>query len=245
MTGATPPPEEPPMEIHKPKPWHNGRAFLKEVGTIVLGVCIALAAEQAVEWAHWRNEVATARTALRAEIAVMDDFYAYRVAIAPCVSRKITDVERAIADVATNRKTGPVDIPLRGMGGLLSDSEWQSERSAQTLTHFPRGELALMSKFYAQAPEMVEWETKEVDALWGLNVLQNENLGPADVAQLRLNLQIVRHHEFLFEVNARRMLALSDRLGISRPAGNPGQVKSFCTLNADEFAKYLEAREPH
>jgi len=36
------------MEIHKPKPIHNWREFLKEVGIIVLGVGIALAAEQAV-----------------------------------------------------------------------------------------------------------------------------------------------------------------------------------------------------
>ena len=44
-TDPTPPPEEP-MEIHKPKPIHNWRDFLKEVGTIVLGVCVALGAEQ-------------------------------------------------------------------------------------------------------------------------------------------------------------------------------------------------------
>ena len=211
----------------------------------MIGVLTALGAEQAVEWVHWRHEVAVARTALRAEITANDDFYAYRVAIAPCVRRKITDVERAIADVAANRKAAPADISVRGIGALLSDSEWQSERSAQTLTHFPHGELALMNKFYAVVPQIVSWENKEIDALWGLNVLRNERLGPADVAQLRLNLEIVRQHEFLIEVNARRMLAVSDRLGIPRPAGNPDQVKSFCALSASEFAKYLEAREPH
>jgi hypothetical protein len=50
-----PPPKEPDVEIHKPKPIHNWREFLKEVGTIVLGVCVALGAEQTVEWVHWRN----------------------------------------------------------------------------------------------------------------------------------------------------------------------------------------------
>ena len=37
------------MEIHKPNPIHNFREFLKEVGIIVLGVLIALGAEQTVE----------------------------------------------------------------------------------------------------------------------------------------------------------------------------------------------------
>jgi homoserine O-acetyltransferase len=39
---ALPAPEEKKMEIHDPKPVHNWRDFLKEIGTIVIGVCIAL-----------------------------------------------------------------------------------------------------------------------------------------------------------------------------------------------------------
>ena len=37
------------MDIHKPKPWHGVREFLKEYVIIVVGVLTALAAEQAVE----------------------------------------------------------------------------------------------------------------------------------------------------------------------------------------------------
>jgi hypothetical protein len=56
------------MDIHKPKPWHGWREFGKELTTIVLGVLIALVAEQAVEWLHHRTEVAEARHALDAEV---------------------------------------------------------------------------------------------------------------------------------------------------------------------------------
>src|SRR6185437_9249744 len=46
-TDQTPPPapEETQVEIHKPKPVHNWREFLTEIGVVVIGVCIALAAE--------------------------------------------------------------------------------------------------------------------------------------------------------------------------------------------------------
>jgi hypothetical protein len=58
LAEPTPSPEEtPPVEIHKPKPVHNWREFLTELGTIVLGICIALGGEQALEWNHWRNQV--------------------------------------------------------------------------------------------------------------------------------------------------------------------------------------------
>jgi len=56
------------MDIHKPKPWHGVREFLKEYVIIVVGVLTALGAEQAVEWVHLRNETTEAREALRSEI---------------------------------------------------------------------------------------------------------------------------------------------------------------------------------
>ena len=43
------------MDIHKPKPWHSAREFLKEYVIIVVGVLTALAAESGVEWLHWRH----------------------------------------------------------------------------------------------------------------------------------------------------------------------------------------------
>ena len=56
------------MDIHKPKPWHSLREFLKEYVIIAVGVLTALGAEQAAEWVHLRNETAEAREALHAEI---------------------------------------------------------------------------------------------------------------------------------------------------------------------------------
>jgi hypothetical protein len=233
------------MDIHKPKPIRNWREFLKEVGIIVLGVCIALAAEQAVEWWHWRNEVSAARAALRTEIAAFDDFYIYRIAIGPCVDRRINTLERQIAEVAKNHKTGPVDISVRGIGALINDSEWQSEKSAQTPTHFPRAELALMGKIYAQAPDTREWETKQADALWSLKSLQGaEVLAAPDLAQMRFNLQIARHYEFLIQLTARRTLALGDQLGIARVAADATRVEKFCTLSDADYARYLQTVEP-
>ena len=42
------------MDVHKPKPIHGWRDLVKEIGVIVIGVAIALAGEQGVEWLHWR-----------------------------------------------------------------------------------------------------------------------------------------------------------------------------------------------
>jgi hypothetical protein len=57
------------MDIHKPKPWHGWREFLKEYVIIVIGVLTALGAEQAVEWWHVQSEIREARESLHEEIA--------------------------------------------------------------------------------------------------------------------------------------------------------------------------------
>src|SRR5712671_1668373 len=70
---ASPPdelPKEPDMEIHKPTAVHSWRELLTEIGVVVIGVCIALAAEQTVEWLHWRKQVAEARDVIATELAV-------------------------------------------------------------------------------------------------------------------------------------------------------------------------------
>ncbi|HVZ27710.1 MAG TPA: hypothetical protein VG798_03560 [Rhizomicrobium sp.] len=46
------------MDLHKPRAWHGWRDFLKEFGTIVLGVSVALGAEQAMEWLHRQHRIA-------------------------------------------------------------------------------------------------------------------------------------------------------------------------------------------
>jgi hypothetical protein len=57
------------LDIHKPKPWHGLREFLKEYLIIVIGVLTALAGEQVVERIRDQRDVAETREALHAEIS--------------------------------------------------------------------------------------------------------------------------------------------------------------------------------
>src|SRR5437868_11970983 len=92
--------EDTSVEIHKPKPIHNWREFLKEVGIIVLGVSIALAAEQAVEYFHWRSQVAQARTFLTAEITRDTANAISRLRTQQCTERRLDELS-VILDAAS------------------------------------------------------------------------------------------------------------------------------------------------
>jgi hypothetical protein len=92
-----PPPEEPPMEIHKPKPVHSWRELLTEIGVIVIGVCIALAGEQAVEALHHRERAADARIHIRAEMDHNLQVLDIRAATEGCIERRLRTSTRCWA----------------------------------------------------------------------------------------------------------------------------------------------------
>jgi len=80
------------MHIHLPKPLHGWREFAGEVGIIVLGVLIALGAEQVIQTIHTRSEVAQFRSAVDAELATTLAAYRYRVDQEPCVKRRLGEL---------------------------------------------------------------------------------------------------------------------------------------------------------
>src|SRR3954466_13111606 len=78
------------MHVHLPKPLHGWRAFVGEVGIIVIGVLIALGAEQVVETVHWNNQVADSRITLDEEMAHTNKAFAFRVAAHDCIAARLS-----------------------------------------------------------------------------------------------------------------------------------------------------------
>jgi len=232
------------MDIHKPKPIHNFREFLKEVGTIVLGVCIALAAEQAVEYFHWRSEVSIARKAILTEMTANNLYYARRVGIAPCVDRMLLEAQGIIDSLERKQTPKPFTVFHRGSGMLLSESEWQSERSSQVLTHFPREELAIMGRYYAQLPQFTAWMNDESVGWSELAILNNPPTGlSADaIARLRNTLDRDKRLAFLILLNSKRMLNQVRPLGLQ--AVPVPLIQAFCTLGDEKLqAMQLKAED--
>jgi len=77
------------MEIHKPKPVHGWRELLSEIVVIVMGVSIALAAEQLVETLHWREQVQGAHRSLAADMSDVLGMAAEREGFSSCLDERL------------------------------------------------------------------------------------------------------------------------------------------------------------
>lgn len=152
------------MPLKMPTPLHGWRVFAGEVGVIVLGVLIALLAQQAVDAASWREEVRRTEAALLDEITKSVVDAAERHMVDQCLGHRTRDL---ITKVSANEgawvanpmpvaRSGrftavPVSAPAayRTPTRDWSDHVWQAAKSSGVLTHMPRERVSAYANIYA------------------------------------------------------------------------------------------------
>jgi hypothetical protein len=154
------------MHFHLPKPMHGWRAFAGEVGVIVLGVLIALAAEQAVEAIHWHYKVQATEAAIRTELG--DDLrWSLEVEqFAPCADGFLKKFQAAI--IADDR---PTLLRLAAMRDLPFPPEpwsygtYTAAIASQVEDHLPEGRMASYSREFTWVPLQMQLQSKFYDDL--------------------------------------------------------------------------------
>jgi hypothetical protein len=136
------------MHVHLPKPLRGWREFLKEVGIIVLGVLIALGAEQVVESIHWHAKVADARQELRYEVGHNLALMNWRNSMSGCVDRRLDQLSAALNLASRSGRLPPLGAIGSPLGGTFPTAVWQSQVSAETATHFSAVELGSIGRIY-------------------------------------------------------------------------------------------------
>lgn len=180
------------MEIHKPKPVHSWRDFIKEVGTIVLGVCIALGAEQTVEWYHWHNKVVEARAVIATELASSVGNAVERMMVERCGERRLDALEQILDGASRTGQLPPVgDIGMMPLRQWTSGS-WDGVLASQTATHFPRQQLANLAIIYGFVRKADAFAEPEVAAWTELSGMSGPGRRLDPVAEDRLRAALGR-----------------------------------------------------
>jgi hypothetical protein len=124
------------MEIHKPKPWHGWREFLKEYVIIVMGVLTALGAEQAAEAVHTARKAAEAEALVREEFARNISLAREKLLVAPCVEEQFKMVQRLLLATPLDRPVIPLHT-LQSYSRPFAWSQWQAAVASGLSGHFP------------------------------------------------------------------------------------------------------------
>jgi hypothetical protein len=160
------------MDIHKPKPWHGVREFLKEYLIIVVGVLTALGAEAVVEKLHENRLSAEAREAVRSEMNVNITNFARRSGQEACIDRKLGEIA-ALLEQADARRSfavpGEVGAPLEP---YVYTQRWQAATAGGRTSLLSSDEQRAFGRVYAVFDVIAKDEEEEVRAWMHLAALE-------------------------------------------------------------------------
>lgn len=164
------------VEIHKPKAVHGWRELINEISVIVIGVLIALGAEQVVEFVHWSHEVEAQRLSLNAEAQENLGSVARRQVQQPCVDRRLADIRLVFERHARQQPLGIVGTFAHPTLASSSRGSWDIALSGQALPHMSQRERL---RFSAVFGTFAWWQQETVyeSAIWSrLATLKNVDL---------------------------------------------------------------------
>ena len=139
------------MKLHGLRPRDGWRVFAGEVGVIVLGVLIALVAQQVAENWQWRQTVTRTEADLDDQLSAAIVQVAERNAVDPCLSQRLTELAAKVAASDGQWKGDPYVLPgegspsetiryaippaYRAPGRPFPDDVWQQAKAAGVLAH--------------------------------------------------------------------------------------------------------------
>lgn len=213
------------MHFHIPKPLHGWREFIGEIAVIVLGILIALGAEQIIERAHWQHKSEQTIDAVREDIQGGYLNAVEAATIAPCVDQQLVQLEIALANRefsgAPVYSDGPfkafvIRAPSRNWGTNV----WSVATSEGVVSHLPRS-LATSFQFFYSTSSLMEVNARQIDVLsWRLRSLAFPQSADARSRALE-TIEELRGHIGLMAVGANQMMRKAESIGM---APSPQQI---------------------
>lgn len=203
------------MEIHRPQhPVHGWRELLKEVGIIVLGVLIALGAEQSVEAWHWHRKIVDAEQAMVLELRDDDAPQALtRLAVVTCLNQQLDAIQAAI-EAGRDRRVIAALVSNYTPPARTWDSEaWKATVASDFASHASADRMITWSLPYRLVPLLQSINLDETTEAAQLQPTRSEGgvLAPEEADRmliaahtLKADNQIMAHRSGAFLIGAQK-----------------------------------------
>lgn len=222
------------MHFHLPKPLHGWRAFVGEVGIIVIGVLIALGAEQIVETMSWRSHVHEARrdiqTELEADLAAAQE----RVQFEPCVNRRLDQINELIDSPPAHPwklLPGHIVVPIR----VWSTAEWESAMATGAVAHMSSKDRAQYTQIYSLVRGLQALIQEEFGTGTELYLLERGGpLSEASQDRLRADVARIRGYNRVIALAGSGLAQQMRTMGITLTPDDAAQLKTeVCAMPRD------------
>lgn len=200
------------VHIHLPKPLHGWREVVGEVGIIVIGILIALSAEELVQTIHWSHMVDEAKESLTAQLQVSYFNSRERIAFQGCTERQLDRLDELLERPAIPDKLNRVNIPVR----LWGTSAWDAAVSSGAAAHMTPEDRNGYATLFAFTDRMGELNAKEFDITTSLDTIyRHPKLSESTRDRLIQNVSQLRSYQRLLALGSRQWLNSARELGMN------------------------------
>lgn len=214
------------MDFHLPKPLHGWREFAGEVGIIVLGVLIALGAEQAVQSLHERSQVNQIRRALIAELADSRARWEFMRSGDDCELRRLNALDAWIATAPANARVQNAFSPMLWN---MHSAAWDLAKTSPAVDQISLGERLVYASLYAAIDNWRVYLDEERNNAVQLNALLATADQPDHRREAELRMNVARQYVARRQRNYTYFFTRLDRLRVAPDA-------SQLTLTVDPHA---------
>jgi hypothetical protein len=204
------------MDIHKPKPVHNWRELFKEIGIIVIGVVIALAAEQAVEAVRWMYQVDTGEAALKVAFIREADNMALRKTQSDCIAQRLDFLSEIVERASLSGQLPAIGAIGHPPYTPWTIGAWEALVANDTVSHLPRGKMLAYVQI-AQRTAVLSGMSDREDDQWTIldsMVGPGRRLSDVEAEQLRVTLAQAAESNRLMERTSGRLWELVKATGL-------------------------------
>lgn len=212
------------MHVHLPKATHGLKEFLVEIGVIVIGVMIALAGEQLVEWVHGRHELADAREALHNELSADSAALLAMRAENPCSDARLQLLQSWSEGRVKIDSSHLASMDERPRLWTLQTAAWDVTKASGTAGEMPIRERLAYAAVYDEIGNEMGHILDERRA-WDLlaRYAGIEQLNSDQARGLRADLGAVRIRDDDRRFNTQSILDRIEQLGVSPAPGPEGR----------------------
>lgn len=189
----------------------------REIAIVVVGVFIALVAQQVVDNIGWGQRVRSAEDAIRHELLADDGPQVYqRVALHPCMQAHLDKIRAAIEAGADRSEIAALVKGYKVVFVTYDRVAYDGAMSSQVTTHMGPGELDRFTVPYTTLPAMDAANRQEAADLARLRGIRHEGAGrlwPVEETQILSAVEALRNDENMIYAAAVSALPAIRKIG--------------------------------